>query len=148
MRMQLHLTLSSKYFAPFPYGTCLLSELGDQGALHVLYYVVCDPLPRIAILQSCHSCQHMRMPYRNLTLHFILSKDVHARSNSGHISLVQSFCKKFYIQAHFSSFTITWNIICIFVCHDLLICLNLVDSYIPIGLKSFSLAMMFFCQGN
>ena len=45
---QVLLTLFSKFFSPFPHGTCLLSVLNQYLALGEIYLPLCAPVPRNA----------------------------------------------------------------------------------------------------
>jgi hypothetical protein len=71
----------------------------------------------------------LRVLKRDFTFCFINSNNVHTQSNLSHIYIVPSSLQKFCTWALFSSFAITWNIICIFFYRHLLICLNSVGFY-------------------
>ncbi len=51
-RVQAHVTLFSKFFASFPYGTCSLSDSRSYLALDAIYHLLDAPIPGNATLET------------------------------------------------------------------------------------------------
>jgi len=67
-QFQALLTLFSKSFAPFPHGTCMLSDSRLYLALDGLYHPFRAVLPNNPTLRSGHTCGEAARPYGTLTL--------------------------------------------------------------------------------
>ena len=128
---QVRITLFSKYFAPFPRGTCSLSVSRMYWASGQIYDRICDPIPGNTTLQECEFRKSTLVQNRIFTFHTVASNK-HARvAHYTHTRIQQSEAGTSVLYISFFLFIRHYleNPMWFFFLH-LLICLNSVGNYI------------------